>query len=283
MSTTKINLKNPYFAAFLAYLVPGLGHFYQGRIFKGTLYFVCILSTFFFGMHLGDGKVVYADWQEGKRTWVYIGQFPVGLPALPALAQSKLRSNQALLPNKFESPLVGGFRGRFESDAHGIQGDIVGQIDLQPAAGDFGQRSLKGNLVAGLLTTKTESLRFDADLEIQELDPQVAPDPQRWMAGQMSAVLDNPKTGRVNGRVSGYVLRSVFDSYGAPLLDESDIRRPTDLDRAHDQLGGRFELGVVFTFIAGLLNVLAIYDAFQGPAYEDQEPLDAPRPAAQST
>ena len=38
-----------------------------------------------------------------------------------------------------------------------------------------------------------------------------------------------------------------------------------------DQLGGRFDLGVVFTFIAGLLNVLAIYDACQGPAYEDDE------------
>ncbi len=46
---------------------------------------------------------------------------------------------------------------------------------------------------------------------------------------------------------------------------------PSDLDRAHKELGGRFELGVVYTMIAGLLNILAIYDAYEGPAYETEE------------
>ena len=35
--------------------------------------------------------------------------------------------------------------------------------------------------------------------------------------------------------------------------------------------GSRFELGVVFTMIAGLLNILAIYDALEGPAYDGEE------------
>jgi hypothetical protein len=33
----------------------------------------------------------------------------------------------------------------------------------------------------------------------------------------------------------------------------------------HYDLGDRFEIGTVFTVIAGLLNVLAIYDAHGGP------------------
>jgi ABC-type sugar transport system permease subunit len=55
-----INLKDPRVAALLAWLVPGLGHFYQGRTAKGVLFSVCILGTFlyrtFFGfqLQLGD-------------------------------------------------------------------------------------------------------------------------------------------------------------------------------------------------------------------------------------
>ena len=40
-----------------------------------------------------------------------------------------------------------------------------------------------------------------------------------------------------------------------------------ELDELHKQLHRYFELGTVFTMIAGLLNVLAIYDAWGGPAY----------------
>jgi hypothetical protein len=42
-------------------------------------------------------------------------------------------------------------------------------------------------------------------------------------------------------------------------------------------------LGTVFTMIAGLLNVLAIYDAWGGPAYaiekKDEEPAKTEQPA----
>ena len=46
----EIDLKDPRLAAFLAWLVPGLGHFYQGRTAKGVLFFVCILGTFLYGL-----------------------------------------------------------------------------------------------------------------------------------------------------------------------------------------------------------------------------------------
>lgn len=46
-------------AAFLSYLVPGLGQIYQGRIGKGLLFFCCLYGLFFYGMHLGNWSNVY--------------------------------------------------------------------------------------------------------------------------------------------------------------------------------------------------------------------------------
>src|SRR5436309_1990986 len=45
--------------ALLSYLVPGLGQIYQGRIGKGTLFFVCVYGLFFYGMALGSWRNVY--------------------------------------------------------------------------------------------------------------------------------------------------------------------------------------------------------------------------------
>ncbi|MBV8265989.1 MAG: hypothetical protein JO252_06560, partial [Planctomycetaceae bacterium] len=52
MPQTSVPLRNPYKAALLAWLVPGLGHFYQGRTGKGILYAACILSLYFLGFAL---------------------------------------------------------------------------------------------------------------------------------------------------------------------------------------------------------------------------------------
>lgn len=42
-------------------------------------------------------------------------------------------------------------------------------------------------------------------------------------------------------------------------------------DRLHREYGRQMDLARMFTVIAGLLNVLAIYDAFAGPALYDEE------------
>jgi hypothetical protein len=46
-------------AAFLSYLVPGLGQIYQGRVAKGVLFCVALYTLFFYGMYLGHGLNVY--------------------------------------------------------------------------------------------------------------------------------------------------------------------------------------------------------------------------------
>ena len=101
-NTIEIDLRNRGLAAFLAWLWPGSGHLYQRRHAKGILFMVCILGTFFFGLAIGDGHVVYADFkmkEDGQglglfrklvsrlERWHYVPQLAAGAPALPALIQ----------------------------------------------------------------------------------------------------------------------------------------------------------------------------------------------------
>lgn len=103
-----VDLKNPVVAGVLAWLVPGLGHFYQGRAAKGIVFFVCILSIFVYGVYLGGsselgwGRVVYASWRPGYRRLPFLCQVGVGIPVLPALIEAQRAA-------KGRKPLFGGF------------------------------------------------------------------------------------------------------------------------------------------------------------------------------
>jgi len=102
----EIELKQPLLASLLAWMVPGLGHVYQGRTGKGLLFFVCVLGTFFYGLYLGGGKVVYAatDWEQQYR-WQYWCQLGVGLVSTPMLVQrNRVDNNQAPFWNGFMAP-----------------------------------------------------------------------------------------------------------------------------------------------------------------------------------
>jgi hypothetical protein len=271
MPRTKIDLKDPAFAAFLAFLVPGLGHLYQRRMFKALLYSVCIMGTFFTGLNVGHGQVVYFHWKQAdNRTYAYLGQFWAGLPALPALAQAQLRSKDAFdanyVPNRFSGPFTGTL---FDFDGKET-GTISGTIEVMSESDRPGYWTGK---IRGQLATPDRTREIEGTVrrggERSILDAQVAPWPVRRVIGSF----DEHKGENVSGRLEGGIPRSLWDSYEAPLQDP----RPgfggeaSDLDRAHRELGGRFELGVVYTLIAGLLNILAIYDAYEGPAYEDEE------------
>jgi hypothetical protein len=102
-----IELRDPALAAFLAWLVPGLGHWYQGRRAKAALYFICIMGLFAYGVYLsssaekcltgngtiGCGRAVYFSWRSGDLRLAYLCQVGVGLPALPALVQANRMAN----------------------------------------------------------------------------------------------------------------------------------------------------------------------------------------------
>ena len=98
-----VPLKDPAFAAFLAWLVPGLGHWYQGRRTKAVLFFVCIMGIFTYGLYLssntkeiipgsklriGYARAVYFAWNREEWRLPFFCQIGVGLPTLPAVIQS---------------------------------------------------------------------------------------------------------------------------------------------------------------------------------------------------
>jgi MFS family permease len=82
-----VRLRRPALAALLAWLVPGAGHWYQGRSGKAAVFSLCIISMYFIGMVIGGGKVVYASWRVEDYRWHLLCQSGVGIMAIPAFLQ----------------------------------------------------------------------------------------------------------------------------------------------------------------------------------------------------
>ena len=88
-------------AGILSYLVPGLGQIMQGRVGKGLLFFVLLLSLFHIGEAMGNWQNVYLPptdpgFAQNRARPVhvlnsiyqrlhYAGQFWIGIAAWPAL------------------------------------------------------------------------------------------------------------------------------------------------------------------------------------------------------
>jgi hypothetical protein len=141
-----IPLKDPFLAAALAWLIPGAGHWYQGRRSKAGLFFVCILGTFFYGLYLGEGRVVYASMRPEDRRFPYLCQVGVGLPALPALVQAYRVKNG-------KAPIGFGIWDRFMvPPSLAKQGDAPNELDdLQKRLNRFFELGTVYTMVAGLL------------------------------------------------------------------------------------------------------------------------------------
>jgi len=154
----------------MAWLIPGAGHWYQGRRTKAVLFFVTIVGSFSYGLWLGGGRVVYAAWgpnPDDKRL-PYFCQLGVGAPALPAVWQAQ----------RFRNPkFVEGVKARRQAGT-----------------------------------------------------------------------------------------ASLWDWFMAPPIVEKD-GRANELDDLNFKYHRYFELGTVYTMIAGLLNLLVIFDACGGPAF----------------
>lgn len=191
-----INLRDRWLAAFLAWLIPGLGHLYQRRTAKGILFLACILGTFLYGLFaLGGGKVVYASPPgQAPYRWQYWCQLGVGLPALPALIQKER--------DKREKPAL--------------------WSDLGSEQGAFN--------------------RFMA--------------PPRDFKREI-----DPDTGRIE-----------YEPFTSRDEGGNLVVHPDELAKWNHDLHHFYELGTVYTMIAGLLNILVIYDAAAGPLILLPEP-----------
>jgi hypothetical protein len=110
----EIDLKNRYVATVLAALIPGAGHFYQGRKKKALLFATCILFLFVAGMIIGRGRVIYASWTADDFRIQFPAQACIGLPAAPALLQAwvaKSDPNRRFLNGFMAAPPIDNFKG----------------------------------------------------------------------------------------------------------------------------------------------------------------------------
>ena len=108
---TAIELKDRGLAALLAWLIPGLGHWYQDRRGKAVLYFISIMGLFIYGVWLGGngtlgyGRAAYFSWRADDFQFLKTFQIGVGLPALPALIQAyRMADNERVLFGGFMAP-----------------------------------------------------------------------------------------------------------------------------------------------------------------------------------
>lgn len=275
MKDPRINLRNPPLAALLAFLIPGAGHFYQRRNFKAAIYCVGILSLFFAGMMLGSwqpvySQVVYSESGESVQMQPsagrigtnysigYAAQFFVGLPALPALVQqSRFHSDDGVV-RPLRDPLESDFQGVVRDGEHFIP--VTGTLTLSPGQMGIAEGGFSGQMASG------ERIAFEVSGAV-ELGRQVFGSPRREISikGLRGVEIDGYQPYEMRGSVR----RSVWNWFQAP-------RDNAELDRLHGRLSQHFDIAYVFTWIAGLLNLMAIWDAYEGPAYGygDEEPDD---------
>lgn len=165
MTQPPIDLKKRWLAALLAWMVPGLGHYYQGRRAKAALYFVCIMGLFAIGMGLGEGKIAFWRWvnplhdSENFRLW-YPAQFWVGLAAFPALIQ-------ATLLRYGMPPILGGYLA--EPPMNVINA-------LHSSAGRYVDIGVVYTCIAGLLNILAIYDAYDGPALADEIEPTPTPE-----------------------------------------------------------------------------------------------------------
>ena len=64
---------------------------------------------------------------------------------------------------------------------------------------------------------------------------------------------------------------TLTDAFMAPPEGEIFLNENDVLGQWNEELGYKFQIGTLYTVIAGLLNLLAVYDAFAGPVIERSE------------
>ncbi len=251
------NEKNQFVSGLLAYMIPGAGHFYQGRWFKGCIYSICILATFFGGMRLGEGAVVY---HVPNNSWGislnYLAQVCVGLPALPAWEQArraKKDSNRKVY--ELSKPLNAPFSGELQTIAETgrSSGQLEGVVELSTTT-DGPLPETRG-VFRGTLDGQPIELPLLGGFE---LDRPISAGFRRPLDCNVARQADQHP--HETHRIHGTIPRDFLDAYCAP-------PEPEKLKDLHGRLGKFYDLAIAFTMIAGLLNVLAIWDAIEGPAY----------------
>jgi hypothetical protein len=260
MTDSRIRLRAPVLAAILTFLVPGLGQLFQGRVFKGLVYGICITGMFMYGSALGEWKTIQAppfEYRMKNRTLLvlkYGAQFGMGAPCIAALIQTRrYLSDDNRIPRTLDAPITEPFEGVFTTfppDAGRLDLPVRGTLTLETVEGAFG-KTIGGKFSGTTDAGKPIELTLKESVDI---DRPISADRKRHVSG------DGRTAEGASGQLQGSIPRSILNSFGAPLDD-------TEEQELEGRLGKWHELAVVLTWIAGLLNMLAIWDALEGPAY----------------
>jgi hypothetical protein len=289
MPDSRIDLRNSALAALLAFLFPGAGHLYQRRYFKAAIYCFCILGIYVWGCSLGEAKAVHLRLDKSgtakkprQRTIGYLAQVGIGLPALPAAAQflrHRAQEDLALTAGEVIEDFDTEFTGRVHTRTDGHM-EVVGQLNGELRSNQYASGTeFEGRLTGQTTNGKSVDLLLhgyesygNVTLEIgpricglddittvqlttERVKAEFSGSRRRFLA----RVVD-PQDYEPLGLVEGTIPRGYFDQFQAPLSDEA-------MQHLNGKLGRYYELALVYTWIAGLLNILAVWDAMQGPAY----------------
>lgn len=248
---------NVFASLVLAILVPGLGHLYQGRTIKGLIYLFGILGLYLWGVVLGEGIVTYNFPEKGltrRITLHYAAQLGAGLVSYPALWQKdRMAKNNSSL-KQIDRPLSARFSGYLVNTAQDEpNGKLDGVVKLQPSKGEYGSET--SGVFTGKLDGRPVELQLGGDFF---LDPPISAGFRRKL--KCGVISRDGEGGKPGKEIIGSIPRPFYNSYGVP-------PDPDQLQEVTGRLGKQHELALVFTWIAGLLNILAIWDCVQGPAY----------------
>lgn len=245
----EIDLRKPWIAVICAWVFPGAGHFYQRRYVKGLIFMICIMATYIAGFIMGGGHVVYVSWQKHHWRWEYICQLGIGLPALPALVQCYRAPGLEL-------------REEIRKEIRGVDYDHDKQVSKEEL-----EHLLRAK--TDLLKERIEDAGADPfqsnrlEREIKELEE--SHDPARLLS-RWDRNRDD-KISLVDELPQG---KPWFNSMMVP-PGEIMPSNPDQLAEWHATYGSLFDLGTLYTMIAGLLNLLAIFDAHAGPLIFSKE------------
>jgi hypothetical protein len=150
-----------------------------------------------------------------------------------------------------DAPFHGSLRMHDRASADGV---LSGRIALTPETWPAQGRVVQGTFT-GTLDQKETTLKLEG---IPKLGKAVSADPDREIEVD---VVDSSDPPQAIGHLQGKFPRRFLDRFEAPPDDDKYYLA------LHRKLGKFHELAMTFTMIAGLLNILVILDAVEGPAY----------------
>jgi Family of unknown function (DUF6677) len=213
----------------LSYLVPGLGQIVQGRIGKGLLFLVCIYGLFFYGQHLSAASVTLND-RTYRVTGVYLPNVPPEHADMPRFVPVSLR-------HLYTRPQ---FLTQFWMGA--ATWPAIAQF-LHVSRPEVREQQEQ----ADKLYVEAADLRREGE---KEGDEERRKEKLAEATAKHSEAVEAEKKS----------LHPIFGDYQ---------REPSAaaLNAVHNAGDKRLELAWVYTVIAGVLNILVIYDAVAGPAF----------------